>query len=817
MTHVAHSDWMFEHFHQLDIPTASHSEILTDTSHLTQTDPVASVLKTLWHQTDTNNDAGNARGSGKEVPPALTIATNALTVDAGGSVALPISVSPSSGDHAVSVTISGLASYELVTDNLDHKTFTGSSITVTAAEVNSGLLLASGYTGTDQPQNALTVTAAEAIGHHTLTSAPQTIIVTDPAATTQTGSSTSTGGTSGTIGAAASSGPVTDLHYTPNGNFGSNGAYLPGQDGFNLADVSSASQVDALPAGVKGLVWLGQGDGVDFAFLAAVQPFVGGNSKLFGFYLVDEPDPSQVSAANLKAELDWIHANIPGAETFIVLENLGTPTSPSYLNTYNPANTDIDLFGLDPYPVRPQFSGGVDNSVIPDAVAAAEAAGIPLSKIVPVYQAFGGGGYGGAEGWTMPTASQEQQILATWGSVVPTPVFDYAYSWGSQEGDLSLSGSSALQEVFAAHNADTSVTVTPPSLPSALASSVQVTENQTYIFKTSDFGYSDPNGTSTDPLASVTITSLPTTGTLSDSGTAVTAGEVISAADIAGGKLSFIPHTGVTATGSFNFEVTDSLDDATSATAAAMTLTVTPGLLPSALASSVHVTENQTYIFKTSDFGYSDPNGISADPLASVTITSLPTTGTLSDSGTAVTAGEVISAADIAAGKLSFIPHTGVTATGSFNFEVTDSLDDATSATAAAMTLTVTPVLLPSALASSVHVTENQTYIFKTSDFGYSDPNGISADPLASVTITSLPTTGTLSDNGATVTADEVISVTDVAAGKLSFTPRTGVTTTGSFDFEVTDSLDDATSASAAAMTIDVATATSTHHAHHRR
>jgi len=51
--------------------------------------------------------------------------------------------------------------------------------------------------------------------------------------------------------------------------------------------------------------------------------------------------------------LDYIHSVDPGVKTFITLENNGTPTNPSY--SFKPANTDIDLFGLDPYPIRPQF------------------------------------------------------------------------------------------------------------------------------------------------------------------------------------------------------------------------------------------------------------------------------------------------------------------------------------------------------------------------------------------------------------------------------------------------------------------------------
>ncbi len=262
------------------------------------------------------------------------------------------------------------------------------------------------------------------------------------------------------------SAPQTALHYAPGSNV-VNGQYAPGGDGFNLADVSSVGALNQLPAGVKGLVWLGLGNGADATFQSTVSQFIG-NPKLFGFYLFDEPDPTgqwgpQIPAANLKAESDWVHAHVPGAQTFMVLMNLGTPENPSYANTYNSANTDIDLFGLDPYPIRPQFPGGVNYGVIPAAVQAAEASGIAASQIVPIYQAFGGGGY---PSYALPTAAQEQQILQTWGTVIPSPAFDYAYAWGSQLGDTALSQVPDLQQVFAAHNGG-SQAGDPPTQPPA--------------------------------------------------------------------------------------------------------------------------------------------------------------------------------------------------------------------------------------------------------------------------------------------------------------------------------------------------------------
>ena len=131
--------------------------------------------------------------------------------------------------------------------------------------------------------------------------------------------------------------PATPWHYAANGNFASNGQYLPGADGFNLADVSSVSATNALPAGVKALVWVGTCDGATASFQLLVDSFAA-SSKLFGFYLMDEPYASSCPAANLKAESDWIHQHLPGAKTFVILVNMGSSASPTYAGTYTPAD-----------------------------------------------------------------------------------------------------------------------------------------------------------------------------------------------------------------------------------------------------------------------------------------------------------------------------------------------------------------------------------------------------------------------------------------------------------------------------------------------
>jgi hypothetical protein len=248
--------------------------------------------------------------------------------------------------------------------------------------------------------------------------------------------------------------PVPTLHYAPNGNFSQSGQYRPGGDGFNLADISvyQKSKLDRLPAGVRGLVWIGECGGATAAFRSAVDAFAG-DPKVFGFYVMDEPNPSTCTPAHLLAEDNWIHQHVPGAQTFAILANRASEVHPTFYGSYTPQDSGLDLIGLDPYPVRSELRSP-DYAEIAEYVNQAEIQGWPLSSMVPVYQAFGGGNYpDDAKGyWVLPTAAQERQILADWAQLVPDPKFDYAYSWGSQAGDTALSQSPALQSVFTAKN-----------------------------------------------------------------------------------------------------------------------------------------------------------------------------------------------------------------------------------------------------------------------------------------------------------------------------------------------------------------------------
>lgn len=246
--------------------------------------------------------------------------------------------------------------------------------------------------------------------------------------------------------------------------------------GFNLADVSSVAQLNALPDGMKGLVWIGTNVGATPAFIAQVTPFIG-NPKLFGFRLGDEPDitgkwHTKVAPADLKAEADWIRANGKGAKSFVVLMDLASFEAPSLMNAFNAENTGIDLFGLDPYPIR---GLSTDIGYIDRTVKAAVAAGIPVEKIVPVYQAFGGGSYttttgGRSDKYVLPTPDQANAMFKRWAELVPNPAFDFAWVWETKSGITSIGSTTpealALRAAFKAHNtAAAPVAVPPVTLP----------------------------------------------------------------------------------------------------------------------------------------------------------------------------------------------------------------------------------------------------------------------------------------------------------------------------------------------------------------
>ena len=205
--------------------------------------------------------------------------------------------------------------------------------------------------------------------------------------------------------------------------------------------------------------------------------------------------------------------------------------------------------------------------------------------------------------------------------------------------------------------------------PVGTSGTVSAFENMTYILKQTDFGFTDPNDSSPNSLLAVKITLLPNAGTLKDNGSLVSVNQFVSVADINAGKLTFTPNTGLTGGPFFlcKFQVQDNggtanggVDLDPNAKVLSMSRVAVVNQAPVGTSGTVTTAVNTAYTFKTADFGFTDPNDNPPNTLLAVKIDILPNAGTMTDSGTGVTAGQFVSAADIAAGKLVFTPRANL-------------------------------------------------------------------------------------------------------------------------------------------------------------
>jgi len=173
--------------------------------------------------------------------------------------------------------------------------------------------------------------------------------------------------------------------------------------GFDLLDTgASRASVDALAPGQRALIWLGNLGNADCAapdyswtqFTAAVDALAG-HPKVFGYFLADEPHPKVCpnAAADIRRRADYIRAHDPSHVSFIVVLDGSNQCDGGYgceFSALRPAQTHVDLIGLDPYPCNvDNAASGCAYRKIDNIVWRARACGIPASALVPVFQAFG--------------------------------------------------------------------------------------------------------------------------------------------------------------------------------------------------------------------------------------------------------------------------------------------------------------------------------------------------------------------------------------------------------------------------------------------
>ena len=391
--------------------------------------------------------------------------------------------------------------------------------------------------------------------------------------------------------------------------------------------------------------------------------------------------------------------------------------------------------------------------------------------------------------------------------------------------------------------------------PGGADATLTLSEDGFHVMTAADFGFVTDGATNSNAenqsLLAVKITTLPGVGTLyldtdgagtGSLGTAVTAGQFVSATDINAGHLVYVPAANGNGNGyaNFTFQVQDDGGTAnggvdTDPTPNTITFNVTavndaPVLdLDSTTAGTgvTVTTAEQNLIMPApnatlSDIDSADFAGGSLTVGYGAAMTASDGVFVSDDSGQFSTGGHIgvssntiyyntVVIGTIASGGLGSplvinfnsnatpaavqelihrvntfnISDTPPAGARTLTYTVTDGDGGVTHADAA---VTFTPVNdAPSGADESLNVFDNANHVFTVAEFtnGYTDPEG---NNLSAVKIDSLPAKGSLTDNGVPVTVGQFIPVADISAGNLVYTPDS---TTGgnayNFKFQVQD------------------------------
>ena len=306
--------------------------------------------------------------------------------------------------------------------------------------------------------------------------------------------------------------------------------------------------------------------------------------------------------------------------------------------------------------------------------------------------------------------------------------------------------------------------------PVATAQTVEATEQTE---KTITLAGTDAEG---DTITYI-VASLPTNGTLTDNGTAITSDDLPKTTT--GTDVVYTSTSDTATSDSFTFKVNDGIVDSDAAT---VTINITAvNDAPTATAQTVDATED---VAKTITLAGTDDDG---DTITYI-IASLPSNGTLTDNGTAITSDDL---PKTTTGTDVVYTATSESATSdSFTFKVNDGTVDSDAATVTINTTLVNDK--PVATAQTVEATEQTE---KTITLAGTDAEG---DTITYI-VASLPTNGTLTDNGTAITSDDLPKTT--TGTDVVYTSTSDTATSDSFTFKVNDGTVDS---DAATVTINI-------------
>ena len=503
-----------------------------------------------------------------------------------------------------------------------------------------------------------------------------------------------------------------------------------------------------------------------------------------------------------------------GSGTVVITIN-GANDAPILSGANNLNAIDEDPLGNDGTLVSALIAGNVTDA------DSAPATGIAVTAVDNAngtweYSTNGGGA------WTAfgaPTAGTARLLAAdanTSVRFVPTPNWNGSVTggitfraWDQATGavggtaDTSANGGAST---FSTATASAGIAVDAVNdAPAGSDNSITVLEDTARTLTGADFGLTDASDSPANALLAVKIAALPGAGTLTNNGVAVSAGQTITVADIDLGRLVFTPVANANGSGyaGLTFQVQDDGGAANGgvdldASPNTLTLNVTAvNDAPAGTNTTVTTSEDIAYTFVAANFGFSDATDSPANALSAVRISTLPGAGTLTNNGTAVSAGQTITVADINLGRLVFTPAANANGSGyaGLTFQVQDDGGAANGGidldpTPRTLTVDVAPVNdAPAGADRTVTLLEDSAHTFGIADFGFGDTADSPADALLAVRIATLPVAGTLRLNGVAVGAGQAISAADIAAGQLVFTPAANGNgaSYASFTFQVQD------------------------------
>jgi hypothetical protein len=354
--------------------------------------------------------------------------------------------------------------------------------------------------------------------------------------------------------------------------------------------------------------------------------------------------------------------------------------------------------------------------------------------------------------------------VATWSNLDDTN-----YTWLQRTANLSVwAGRTVTLRVAVSSGAyptsfildDFALTYTggqsgPNNPPASLPVTVTARQGQAKVVNVMA-GVTDPDG---DPvsLAGVSTTSTSTLGTTA----ATSAG---GSALVSNGTVSYTPPVGFTGTDTFWFKASDGK---TTSAPVQVTVTVTAERAPSSPGVTTSVSHDRTAVLDVMS-GVTDPDG---DPVSLAGLSTSSSSGLSQSVSTA--AGGV---AQVASGRVTYIPRAGFTGTDSFWFQASDGI---LPSAPVQVTVNVTDQA-PARVAVTASTGQGQAQVIDVMS-GVTDADGDSVS-LTGVSTTSSSTLGSAAGTAAGGTAV-------VANGKVSYTPPSGFSGSDTFWFKAGDGI----------------------------